>query len=171
MSWWSITCFAMRAVTFFAPCKMSSVSALCNLLIAGGNGSPRFGRIVAGTGEFVLLSLLWHPGPRRSGPAHRREERLPWGPADSTFATFYNAVPFYTRIRIAWLLLEILYSHLIFFKNKRYLSILSLPQKLFEKHTSFPIGFQKKKNPFQNETILDERWEAKAAIRVSLNWL
>ena len=94
LSWWSITCFAMRAVTFFAPCKMSSVSALCNLLIAGGNGSPRFGRIVAGTGEFVLLSLLWHPGPHRSSPAHRREERLPWGPAGSTFATFHNAVPF-----------------------------------------------------------------------------
>ena len=58
-----------------------------------------------------------------------------------------------------------------FFLNKWYLSILSLPQKLFEKHTSFSYWLPKKKNPFQNETILDERWEAKAAIRVSLNWL
>lgn len=94
LSWWSITCFAMRAVKFFAPCKMSSVSALYNLLIASRNGSPRFGRIVAGTGEFVLLSLLWHPGPCRSSPTHRREGRLPWGPAGSTFATFHNAMPF-----------------------------------------------------------------------------
>lgn len=46
---------------------------------------------------------------------------------------------------------------LLFFLNKRHLSILSLPQKLFEKHTSFSYWLPKKKNPFQNETILDER--------------
>lgn len=50
--------FAMKTVKFFAPHKMSSVSALCNPLIAGGNGSPQFGRIMAETGEFVLLSRL-----------------------------------------------------------------------------------------------------------------
>lgn len=32
-----------------------------------------------------------------------------------------------------------------FLKNKRYLSILSLPQKLLESTHPFPIGFQKKK--------------------------
>lgn len=144
LSWWSITRFAMKTINFFAPHKTSSVSVLCNLLIASGNG-PWFGRIVAETGEFVPFSLLWHPGSHLSGPAHEakrdfHEDRLV--PCLQLPTMLCRSEPESALPGSCW---RFFIRILFFFLNKRYLSILSLPQKLFENHTSFSYWLPKKK--------------------------